>query len=185
MADGKCLRTSTSPVQVRTLLQRDLPVYVVSPGKVYRADEFDATHVPVFHQIEGLCVDKGITMAHLRGALDAFVQGLFGEGIVTRLRPNYFPFTEPSAEIDCQCWVCRGEDSACRTCGGTGWIELGGSGMVNRRVLAASGIDPDEYTGFAFGLGIERSLRLRHGVADMRDIIEGDVRFSAAFGMEI
>ena len=182
---GVVLRTHTSPVQIRTMLDREPPIYVLCPGKVFRTDDLDATHTPVFHQFEGLVVDKGITMSHLRGALDAFVQGLFGEGIVTRLRPNYFPFTEPSAEIDCQCWVCRGADTGCRTCGGTGWIELGGSGMVNRRVLAAAGIDPDEYTGFAFGLGIERSLMLRHGVADMRDIIEGDVRFSAAFGMEI
>lgn len=182
---GVVLRTHTSPVQIRTMLDREPPIYVLCPGKVFRTDDLDATHTPVFHQFEGLVVDKGITMSHLRGALDAFVQGLFGEGIVTRLRPNYFPFTEPSAEIDCQCWVCRGTDTGCRTCGGTGWIELGGSGMVNRRVLAAAGIDPDEYTGFAFGLGIERSLMLRHGVADMRDIIEGDVRFSAAFGMEI
>jgi phenylalanyl-tRNA synthetase alpha chain len=124
-------------------------------------------------------------MAHLKGALDAFVQRLFGDGIVTRLRPNYFPFTEPSAEIDCQCWVCGGSDPACRTCGGTGWIELGGCGMVNQRVLRAAGVDPERYSGFAFGLGIERSLMLRHGVGDMHDIVEGDVRFSRQFGMEI
>ena len=182
---GVVLRTHTSPVQIRTMLDRTPPIYVLCPGKVFRTDDLDATHTPVFHQFEGLVVDKGITMAHLRGALDTFVRGLFGEGIETRLRPNFFPFTEPSAEIDCRCWVCFGEDTGCRTCGGTGWIEMGGSGMVNRRVLAAGGIDPDEYTGFAFGLGIERSLMLRHGVADMHDIIEGDVRFSAAFGMEI
>jgi len=139
----------------------------------------------VFHQFEGLVVDEGITMAHLKGSLDAFVSRLFGEGTVTRLRPSYFPFTEPSAEIDCRCWICGGQDSQCRTCGGTGWIEMGGCGMVNRRVLTASGIDPDRYTGFAFGLGIERSLMLRHGVGDMHDIVEGDVRFSTQFGMEI
>lgn len=179
------MRTQTSPVQMRTMLERDVPIYVLSPGKVARTDEFDATHLPVFTQAEGLVVDKGITMAHLRGSLDTFVRALFGEEVETRLRPNFFPFTEPSAEIDCRCWICLGADTGCRTCGGTGWIEMGGSGMVNRRVLAAGGIDPDEYTGFAFGLGIERSLMLRHGVADMRDIIEGDVRFSAAFGMEI
>lgn len=182
---GVILRTHTSPVQIRTMLDREPPIYVLCPGKVFRTDDLDATHTPVFHQFEGLVVDKGITMAHLRGALDTFVQALFGEVVETRLRPNFFPFTEPSAEIDCRCWVCLGEDTGCRTCGGTGWIEMGGSGMVNRRVLAAGGVDPDEYTGFAFGLGIERSLMLRHGVADMRDIIEGDVRFSAAFGMEI
>ncbi|WP_270887931.1 phenylalanine--tRNA ligase subunit alpha [Pedococcus sp. 5OH_020] len=182
---GLVLRTHTSPVQVRTMLDRTPPIYVLCPGKVFRTDDLDATHTPVFHQFEGLVVDEGITMAHLKGTLDAFVQRLFGDGIVTRLRPNYFPFTEPSAEIDCQCWVCGGEDPGCRTCGGTGWIELGGSGMVNQRVLRASGIDPERYTGFAFGLGIERSLMLRHGVADMHDIVEGDVRFSRQFGMEI
>ncbi len=182
---GLVLRTHTSPVQVRTMLAQQPPVRVLCPGKVFRTDDLDATHTPVFHQFEGLVVDEGITMAHLKGSLDAFVQRLFGGETLTRLRPNYFPFTEPSAEIDCRCWVCAGADPGCRTCGGTGWIELGGCGMVNRRVLVASGIDPDRYTGFAFGLGIERSLMLRHGVADMHDIVEGDVRFSAQFGMEI
>jgi phenylalanyl-tRNA synthetase alpha chain len=182
---GLVLRTHTSPVQVRTMLDREPPIYVLCPGKVFRTDELDATHTPVFHQFEGLVVDEGITMAHLKGSLDAFVSSLFGQGTVTRLRPSYFPFTEPSAEIDCQCWICHGTDSSCRTCGGTGWIEVGGSGMVNRRVLTASGIDPDRYTGFAFGLGIERSLMLRHNVADMRDIVEGDVRFSTQFAMEV
>ena len=182
---GLVLRTHTSPVQVRTMLDNEPPIYVLCPGKVFRTDELDATHTPVFHQFEGLVVDEGITMAHLKGSLDAFVSRLFGEGTVTRLRPAYFPFTEPSAEIDCRCWICQGEDPRCRTCGGTGWIELGGCGMVNRRVLTASGIDPDRYTGFAFGLGIERSLMLRHGVGDMHDIVEGDVRFSTQFGMEI
>lgn len=182
---GLVLRTHTSPVQVRTMLANEPPIYVLCPGKVFRTDELDATHTPVFHQFEGLVVDEGISMAHLKGSLDAFVARLFGEGTVTRLRPAYFPFTEPSAEIDSRCWVCQGQDPKCRTCGGTGWIEMGGCGMVNRRVLTASGIDPDRYTGFAFGLGIERSLMLRHGVGDMRDIVEGDVRFSTQFGMEI
>ena len=182
---GLVLRTHTSPVQVRTMLANEPPIYVLCPGKVFRTDELDATHTPVFHQFEGLVVDEGITMAHLKGSLDAFVSRLFGEGTVTRLRPAYFPFTEPSAEIDSRCWVCQGQDPTCRTCGGTGWIEMGGCGMVNRRVLTASGIDPDRYTGFAFGLGIERSLMLRHGVGDMHDIVEGDVRFSTQFGMEI
>jgi phenylalanyl-tRNA synthetase alpha chain len=186
---GLVLRTHTSPVQVRTMLDREPPIYVLCPGKVFRTDDLDATHTPVFHQFEGLVVDEGITMAHLKGTLDAFVQRLFGAGIVTRLRPNYFPFTEPSAEIDCRCWICGGsgsvDDAQCRTCGGTGWIELGGSGMVNQRVLRAAGVDTHRYTGFAFGLGIERSLMLRHNVGDMRDIVEGDVRFSRQFGMEI
>jgi phenylalanyl-tRNA synthetase alpha chain len=186
---GLVLRTHTSPVQVRTMLERTPPVYVLCPGKVFRTDDLDATHTPVFHQFEGLVVDEGITMAHLKGTLDAFVQRLFGEDVVTRLRPNYFPFTEPSAEIDCHCWICGGtgslDGSSCRTCGGTGWIELGGSGMVNHRVLRAAGVDPERYSGFAFGLGIERSLMLRHNVGDMHDIVEGDVRFSQQFGMEI
>ena len=182
---GLVLRTHTSPVQVRTMLANEPPIYVLCPGKVFRTDELDATHTPVFHQFEGLVVDEGITMAHLKGSLDAFVSRLFGEGTVTRLRPSYFPFTEPSAEIDCRCWICNGEDPDCRTCGGTGWIEMGGCGMVNRRVLTASGIDPDRYTGFAFGLGIERSLMLRHGVGDMHDSVDGDLRFSTQFGMEI
>ncbi len=189
---GLVLRTHTSPVQARALLQldtsdlrRDLPVYVAVPGRVYRTDELDATHTPVFHQVEGLAVDKGLTMAHLKGTLDHLARALFGDGLTTRLRPAFFPFTEPSAEMDFQCWVCRGKDSDCRTCGGTGWIEWGGCGMVNRNVLAACGVDPDVYTGFAFGMGIDRSIMLRNGVSDMHDIVEGDVRFSAAFGMEI
>jgi phenylalanyl-tRNA synthetase alpha chain len=182
---GLVLRTHTSPVQVRSLLERELPLYIACPGKVFRTDELDATHTPVFHQVEGLAVDEGLTMAHLRGTLDRFVSELFGEGITTRLRPSYFPFTEPSAELDFRCFVCRGADSSCRTCGGTGWIESGGCGMVTRNVLTACGVDPDRYTGFAFGMGIERAVMLRNGVADMHDIIEGDVRFSAQFGMEI
>lgn len=179
---GTLLRTHTSPVQVRSMLGRDLPIYVVCPGKVYRADEFDATHVPVFHQIEGLCVDRGITFAHLRGTLEHFARAMFGD-IHTRIRPNYFPFTEPSAEVDLECFVCHGEsvgnpDRPCRTCNSEGWIEWGGCGVVNPRVLIAAGIDPDEYSGFAFGMGIERTLMFRNDAADMRDMIEGDVRFS-------
>ncbi len=182
---GLVLRTHTSPVQARTMLERTPPIYVVCPGKVFRTDDLDATHTPVFHQLEALAVDKGLTMAHLRGALDAFVRIMFGPGTRTRLRPSYFPFTEPSAEIDFVCFVCQGADDGCRTCGGSGWIELGGCGMVNRTVLRACGIDPDEYSGFAFGLGIERALQLRHGVNTMHEIVEGDVRFSAQFGTVI
>lgn len=182
---GLVLRTHTSPVQVRSLLDRPLPVYVVVPGKVFRTDELDATHTPVFHQVEGLAVDEGLTMAHLKGTLDHLAAALFGPDITTRLRPSYFPFTEPSAEMDFRCFVCLGSDLTCRTCGGTGWIEWGGCGMVNRNELIATGVDPDRYTGFAFGMGLERSLLLRHGIEDMRDVVEGDVRFSTQFGMEI
>jgi phenylalanyl-tRNA synthetase alpha chain len=182
------LRTQTSPVQARVLLEREPPVYVVCPGRVYRTDELDATHTPVFHQVEGLAVDKGLTLAHLKGTLDHFAAAMFGPGIRTRFRPHYFPFTEPSAEMDLLCFVCRGESpavSSCRTCKTEGWIEWGGCGVVNPRVLVACGVDPDIYTGFAFGMGIERSLMFRHGVADMRDMVEGDARFSLGFGVEI
>ena len=179
---GVVLRTHTSPVQARSMLTRELPIYVVCPGKVVRADEFDATHVPVFHQIEGLCVDKGITLGHLRGTLDHFARAMFGD-TRTRMRPNYFPFTEPSAEVDLQCFVCHGDsvnnpDAPCRTCGSEGWIEWGGCGVVNPRVLVACGVDPDVYSGFAFGMGVERTLMFRNNAADMRDMVEGDVRFS-------
>jgi phenylalanyl-tRNA synthetase alpha chain len=186
---GLVLRTHTSPVQARTMLSRQPPIYIVCPGKVFRTDELDATHTPVFHQLEGLVIDEGITMAHLKGTLDQMAQALFGPGIVTRLRPSYFPFTEPSAEPDLLCFVCRGEsvgnpDWDCRTCGSEGWIEWGGCGMVNPRVLRACGIDPDRYSGFAFGMGIERTMMFRNNAEDMRDMIEGDVRFSQAFGVE-
>jgi phenylalanyl-tRNA synthetase alpha chain len=187
---GVVLRTHTSPVQVRTMLTRTPPIYVICPGRTYRTDELDATHSPVFSQVEGLVIDRGITMAHLKGTLDHFASAMFGEGIGTRLRPSYFPFTEPSAELDLRCFVCRGEsvgnpDRPCRTCSSEGWIEWGGCGMVNPRVLVACGIDPDEYSGFAFGMGIERTLMFRHGVEDMRDLFEGDVRFTLPFGLEV
>ncbi len=182
------LRTQTSPVQARAMLTRTPPIYVVSPGRVFRTDEYDATHSPMFHQVEGLVIDEGITMAHLKGTLDHFAASMFGEGISTRFRPSYFPFTEPSAEVDLRCFVCRGQRPAvddCRTCKGEGWIEWGGCGVVNPRVLTACGVDNDRYTGFAFGMGIDRTLMFRHGVADMRDMFEGDVRFSTAFGVTV
>jgi phenylalanyl-tRNA synthetase alpha chain len=187
---GVVLRAHTSPVQVRTMLSRPPPIYVACPGRTYRTDELDATHSPVFSQVEGLAVDEGITMAHLKGTLDAFAAAMFGEGLRTRLRPDYFPFTEPSAEVDLQCFVCRGAsvgnpDRPCRTCKSEGWIEWGGCGMVNPRVLVACGVDPERFTGFAFGMGLERTLMFRHGVEDMRDMVEGDVRFARAFGMDI
>ena len=186
---GMVLRTHTSPVQIRAMLTRPLPLYVVSPGKCFRSDPLDATHSPVFHQIEGLAVDEGLTMADLRGAITAFVDAMFGEGLRTRLRPDFFPFTEPSADVSMECHVCRGESvkpgaPPCRVCKSQGWIEIAGCGMVNPRVLRACGIDPDRYSGFAFGLGIERSLMIRNGLSDIRDAIEGDVRFTTAFGAE-
>jgi phenylalanyl-tRNA synthetase alpha chain len=168
------LRTHTSPVQVRALLERELPVYVVCPGRTFRTDALDATHTPVFHQVEGLAVDRGITMAHLKGTLDAFARAMFGAQSTTRLRPSYFPFTEPSAEVDV--WFPEKK-------GGPGWVEWGGCGMVNPNVLRACGIDTDTYSGFAFGMGLERTLQFRNGIPDMRDMVEGDVRFSRAFGI--
>ena len=173
---GLVLRTHTSPVQARTMLTRKPPIYVVCPGRVYRTDELDATHTPVFHQVEGLVVDQGITMAHLRGTLDHFAKAMFGPDAKTRFRPSYFPFTEPSAEFDL--WFPQHRD-------GPRWIEWGGCGMVNPRVLRACGVDPEVYSGFAFGMGIERTLMFRHGVRDMRDMVEGDARFSCAFGVEV
>ena len=166
---GVVLRTQTSPVQIRTMLRKDPPIYAISPGRVYRSDELDATHSPVFHQIEGLVVDEGITMAHLRGTLDHFAKAMFGPQARTRWRPHYFPFTEPSAEFDV--WFAQHRD-------GPRWVEWGGCGMVNPRVLVACGIDPDRYSGFAFGMGVDRTLMFRNNSEDMRDMIEGDVRYS-------
>jgi phenylalanyl-tRNA synthetase alpha chain len=173
---GLVLRTHTSPVQARTMLARTPPIYVICPGRTYRTDELDATHTPVFHQVEGLVVDEGITMAHLKGTLDHFARAMFGAEARTRWRPHYFPFTEPSAEFDV--WFPQHRD-------GPRWVEWGGCGMVNPRVLVACGIDPERYSGFAFGMGIERTLMFRHQVSDMRDMVEGDVRFTRAFGVEV
>jgi phenylalanyl-tRNA synthetase alpha chain len=189
-SSGVVLRTQTSPVQIRSMLTRPLPLYVVSPGRTYRHDALDATHSPVFHQIEGLAVDEGLTMADLRGAIQAFVDAMFGVGLRTRFRPDYFPFTEPSGDVSMECHICRGASAKpggdpCRVCRSQGWIEIAGCGMVNPRVLVACGIDPDRYSGFAFGLGIERSLMIGHGLTEIRDAVDGDVRFSRAFGMEI
>ena len=170
------LRTHTSPVQVRSMLERDLPLYVLCPGRVFRTDELDETHTPVFHQVEGLAVDKGLTMADLRGTLEHFARLMFGPEAKIRLRPNYFPFTEPSAELDI--WHTAAK-------GGPRWIEWGGCGMVNPNVLRAAGIDPEEYSGFAFGMGVERTLMFRNGVLDMHDMVESDIRFSQQFGVTI
>jgi phenylalanyl-tRNA synthetase alpha chain len=172
---GLVLRTHTSPVQARTMLDREPPIYIVAPGRTFRTDELDATHLPVFHQVEGLAVDKGLTMAHLRGTLDHLARQLFGADARTRWRPHFFPFTEPSAEFDV--WFPEHRD-------GPQWVEWGGCGMVNPRVLRACGIDPEVYTGFAFGMGIERALQFRSALSDMHDIAEADVRFTTAFGVE-
>jgi phenylalanyl-tRNA synthetase alpha chain len=171
---GEVLRTHTSPVQIRSLLDRDLPVYVVCPGRTFRTDALDATHTPVFHQVEGIAIDKGLTMAHLKGTLDAFAHAMFGPESKIRMRPSYFPFTEPSAEPDV--WFPQKK-------GGAGWVEWGGCGMVHPNVLRACGVDPEVYSGFAFGMGLERTLMFRNGIPDMRDMVEGDVRFSRAFGI--
>ncbi|MFZ9910157.1 MAG: phenylalanine--tRNA ligase subunit alpha [Candidatus Nanopelagicaceae bacterium] len=163
------LRTHTSPTQIRTMLGQQPPIYVICPGRTFRADELDATHTPVFSQVEGLVVDEGISMADLKGTLDYFAKQIFGDDVVARLRPSYFPFTEPSAEVDI---FFNGR-----------WIEWGGCGMVNPRVLETCGIDTDKYSGFAFGMGLERTLMVRHQVTDIRAIVEGDVRFTQKFGM--
>jgi phenylalanyl-tRNA synthetase alpha chain len=172
---GLVLRTHTSPVQARTMLTRQPPIYIVCPGRVYRTDELDATHTPVFHQVEGLVVDKGITLAHLKGTLDHFARMMFGPEARTRLRPSYFPFVEPGGEMDL--WFPQHRD-------GPRWVEWGGCGIVNPRVLRACGVDTDEYSGFAFGMGIERTLMFRNEASDMRDMVEGDVRYARAFAME-
>ena len=186
---GLVLRTHTSPVQARTMLTRKPPIYVICPGRVFRTDELDATHTPVFHQVEGLVVDKGITMAHLKGTLDHFAAGDVrrrasrpGSGRRTSRSPSRPPRSTWSASSAA---ALAPAVETCRTCKGEGWIEWGGCGVVNPRVLAACGIDPETYSGFAFGMGLERTLMFRHGVADMRDMVEGDVRFTTAFGTEI
>lgn len=166
---GVVLRTHTSPVQIRTMLTSEPPIYVICPGRTFRADELDATHSPVFHQVEGLVIDKGMSMAHLKGTLDNFARHMFGPDVTTRLRPSFFPFTEPSAEVDIYF--------------NNRWIEWGGCGMVNPKVLATCGIDTDVYSGFAFGMGLERTLMVRHGITDMHDIVEGDLRFTRQFGV--
>ncbi len=177
--DNIVLRTHTSPIQARTMLSRKPPIRVVCPGRVFRADEADATHSPVFHQMEGLVVDKDVTMADLRGTLNAFAERIYGKGITTRFRPSFFPFTEPSTEVDLTCAACHGK--GCRVCKGTGWIEVLGGGMVNPHVLEMCGIDPTVYSGFAFGIGLERIAMQRYGIPDLRLLYEGDVRFLGQF----
>ena len=175
----RLLRTQTSGVQIRTMANQQPPIRIVCPGRVYRADEVDATHSPVFHQMEGLVIDEDVTMADLKGTLDTFAKALYGDDVTTRFRPSFFPFTEPSAEVDLTCVNCHGK--GCRVCKGTGWIEVLGAGMVNPKVLDMCGIDSKKYRGFAFGVGLERIVMLRYGITDMRALYEGDVRFLSQF----
>ncbi len=178
LSDELLLRTQTSAGQIRVMEKKSPPIKILSPGKVFRSDD-DATHSPMFSQMEGLVVDKGITLCDLKGMLDEFARRIFGENVKTRLRPSYFPFTEPSVEVDVSCFECGGK--GCRLCKGTGWIEVLGAGMVNRRVLEGCGIDPDIYTGFAFGMGVERIAMLKYGINNMKMLFESDTRFLKQF----
>ena len=179
ISDNVLLRTQTPPVQVRTMEKQKPPIRVIAPGRVYRSDAVDATHSPLFHQIEGLVVDRGVTMADLKGTLEMFAKRLYGEEAVVRFRPHHFPFTEPSAEMDFQCFACHGE--GCRLCKGEGWIEILGCGMVHPKVLSICNIDPEEYRGFAFGMGLERIVMRRYGIDDLRLFYENDLRFLNQF----
>jgi phenylalanyl-tRNA synthetase alpha chain len=178
--DGLVLRTQTSPMQIRAMLGQDPPVYVVCPGRTYRRDS-DPTHTPMFHQVEGLAVDRGLTLAHLKGTLAAMARHVFGETVEIRLRPSYFQFTEPSVEMDVSCFVCGGTDPKCKVCKGAGWLEMLGAGMVDPGVLEEVGYDPEEYTGFAFGMGPDRMAMVKYGVPDLRLFFEGDLRFLQQF----
>ena len=174
-----CLRTQTSPMQIHAMETRPLPIRMIAPGRVYRKDEVDATHSPMFHQIEGMVIDKGVTMSDLKATLNLVVEKIYGKGTVTRFRPHHFPFTEPSCELDIQCHKCGGK--GCPTCKGEGWIEVLGAGMVHPKVLAGCGIDPEEYSGFAFGVGLERLAMRRFSISDLRLMFENDVRFLRQF----
>ncbi len=180
--DELLLRTQTSPMQARWMELHEPPVYVVVPGKVYRADTIDASHLPVFHQVEGLAVDSHITFSDLKGTLAHFAREFFGPQERIRLRPHFFPFTEPSAELDVSCFVCDGADNSCRVCGGAGWLEMAGCGMVDPNVFEAVGYDPARVTGFAFGMGVERMAMVRHGISNIRHFIDNDLRFLGQFG---
>ena len=179
ITENVLLRTQTSPVQIRTMMKQAPPIRIIVPGRVFRADEIDATHSPMFHQVEGLVIDKGITMANLKGTLDTFAKKLYGDKTKTKFRPHHFAFTEPSAEVDCTCFACEGK--GCRICKGSGWIEILGAGMVHPNVLRNCGIDPDIYSGFAFGMGLDRITMLRYGIDDMRLMFENDKRFLSQF----
>ena len=178
--EGLVLRTHTSPVQIRTMLSQDPPVYVVCPGRTYRRDS-DPTHTPMFNQIEGLAVDRDLTLAHLKGTLAAMARHVFGAGVQVRLRPGYFQFTEPSVELDVSCFVCDGGDPKCKVCKGAGWLEMLGAGMVDPSVLEEVGYDPEEYNGFAFGMGPDRMAMVKYGIPDLRMFFEGDLRFLRQF----
>lgn len=177
--DNMVLRTQTSPVQVRVMEKQTPPIKMISPGKVYRSDAVDATHSPIFYQMEGLVVDKGVTFADLKGTLELFAKKMFGDKVKTKFRPHHFPFTEPSAEMDATCFVCEGK--GCRVCKNSGWIELLGCGMVHPEILRNSGIDPDIYSGFAFGFGVDRMVMLKYGIDDIRQLYESDMRFLNQF----
>ncbi len=179
ISDNVLLRTQTSPVQIRTMEERKPPIRIIAPGRVYRSDAIDATHSPIFHQIEGLVVDEGITMSDLKGCLETIIKRLYGEDSVVRFRPHHFPFTEPSAEVDVQCFACKGK--GCRICKGEGWIEILGCGMVHPKVLKNCGLDPDRYSGFAFGIGLERIVMRRFAIDDLRAFYENDTRFLEQF----
>jgi phenylalanyl-tRNA synthetase alpha chain len=179
--DDLLLRTHTSPVQIRVMERKKPPIRIIIPGRVFRRETPDPTHLPMFMQVEGLVVDEGATFAHLKGTLEHFIRALFGERIKVRFRPSFFPFTEPSAEVDIECIVCEGRDAACRVCGGTGWKEILGSGMVHPQVLKNVNIDPERYSGWAFGLGIDRTAMLAFGISEMRYFYENDLRFLRQF----
>jgi phenylalanyl-tRNA synthetase alpha chain len=178
--DGLVLRTQTSPMQIRTMLAQEPPVYVVCPGRTYRRDS-DPTHTPMFHQVEGLAVDRGLTLGHLKGTLAAMARHVFGDDVEIRLRPSYFQFTEPSVEMDMSCFACGGRDSNCKVCKGAGWLEMLGAGMVDPGVLEEVGYNPEEYTGYAFGMGPDRMAMVKYGVTDLRLFFEGDLRFLRQF----
>jgi phenylalanyl-tRNA synthetase alpha chain len=180
--DDLLLRTHTSPVQIRVMEKQKPPIRIIIPGRVFRRETPDPTHLPMFMQVEGLVVDEGVTFAHLKGTLEYFIRALFGEKIKVRFRPSFFPFTEPSAEVDIECIVCEGRDRSCRVCGGTGWKEILGSGMVDPQVLKNVNIDPEKYSGWAFGLGIDRTAMFAYGISEMRYFYENDLRFLRQFG---
>jgi phenylalanyl-tRNA synthetase alpha chain len=184
LGDDLLLRTHTSPMQIRVMEKSKPPIRIIIPGKVYRREAIDPTHLPMFCQVEGLLVDEGVTLAHLKGTLEHFLKALLGDKIEIRFRPSFFPFTEPSAEVDISCILCRGKDPACPICGGTGWKELLGAGMVDPQVLKNVNIDPERYSGWAFGLGIERTAMFRYQITDMRMFYENDLRFTRQFSLK-